>query len=79
MPVATRLAAGIFLTQKQSLIFYAGTTIKKGQLITNSGHILGITNIDDNLNESLKGAYKVIEQIDFEDKQYRKDIGVNKV
>jgi len=62
---------------KESLIFYAGTTTSKGQLITNSGRVLGVTATGDSLNEALEKAYRRINQIDFTGKQYRRDIGTS--
>ena len=55
--------------------YIAGATIKEGKLVTNGGRVLGCTTIADSLQEAISEAYKKIEQVDFQNKYYRKDIG----
>lgn len=55
--------------------YIAGATIKEGKLVTNGGRVLGCTAIADSLQEAISEAYKKIEQVDFQNKYYRKDIG----
>lgn len=57
-------------------IFHAGTRRdNKGDLITNGGRVLAITSMSDSYESALEKSYQIIDRIDFEGKNYRKDIG----
>ena len=56
-------------------VFHAGTTISNGDLVTSGGRVLGITALGDDLAAARDLAYEAVEKIDWEDVQYRKDIG----
>lgn len=58
-------------------IFHAGTKNDKEKIVTNGGRVLGVTNIGNDLEEALHGAYTFVKDIAFEGMQYRKDIGTN--
>ena len=49
--------------------------IKDGKLLTNGGRVLGATATADTLENAIKDAYKLVEQISFENAYYRHDIG----
>ena len=55
--------------------FIAGAVAEGDKLLTNGGRVLGCTAIADNLQDAINEAYKKIEQVDFQNKFYRKDIG----
>ena len=55
--------------------FQADTVMCDGKLFTNGGRILGITALADNLQESINKAYEVVEQINFKNQYFRRDIG----
>ncbi len=57
------------------IITHAGTREFEGKIFTNSGRVLDITAFADNLPMAVKKCKMVAEQINFEGKQYRKDIG----
>jgi len=57
------------------LIFQAGTRESGGQVLTNGGRVLAITSLNDNLQAALAHSRQTAEQIGFEGKYYRKDIG----
>ena len=56
-------------------VYVAGAVAEDGKLLTNGGRVLGCTAIADNLQDAINEAYKKIEQVDFQNKFYRKDIG----
>ena len=56
------------------VIFHAGT-MYSDQLRTFGGRVLGVTATGDILQEALDRAYKAVRYINFEGKQFRKDIG----
>ncbi|MDK2820783.1 MAG: phosphoribosylamine---glycine ligase [Clostridia bacterium] len=55
--------------------FHAGTSLKKGQMVTAGGRVLCITARGENLKAALEKAYAGVETVDFKGKQYRTDIG----
>jgi len=57
------------------IVFHAGTKKDDQKIITAGGRVLGVTSWADNLSEAIKSAYDGLEQIEFENKYYRKDIG----
>jgi len=56
------------------VIFQAGTKIFDGKLVTNGGRVLGVSTTGNTLSEARHKAYKAIEIVDFDGKQFRKDI-----
>ncbi|MFI0347163.1 MAG: phosphoribosylamine--glycine ligase [Chthoniobacterales bacterium] len=57
------------------IVFHAGVTRKKEQLLTSGGRVLGVTAIGPTLAEARTKAYDAADQISFEGKQLRLDIG----
>lgn len=58
-----------------SMLFHAGTINSNGKIITNGGRVLAVTSFGDSIESALKKSYKNAEQIFFEGKYYRNDIG----
>ena len=56
-------------------VYVAGAAIKNGELVTAGGRVLGATATADSLADAIKGAYGLVECIDFENAYYRHDIG----
>jgi phosphoribosylamine--glycine ligase len=56
-------------------ICHAGTKNKNDQVITNGGRVLAVTAFDDNFHNALQTAYKYVENITFDKKYFRKDLG----
>ncbi len=57
------------------MVFHAGTKKADQKIITSGGRVLGITSWANSLPEAIKKAYDGVQQIEFENKYYRKDIG----
>ncbi len=60
---------------KDSIIFHAGTALIDNKIVTNGGRVLSIVSSDNDMNKALKKSYTNIENINFEGKVFRKDIG----
>lgn len=60
---------------KGSIIFQAGTKMEAGKLKTNGGRVLAITSFSDTLKKALENSKCLCEEIQFDKKYYRKDIG----
>lgn len=58
-----------------SYLFHAGSKVADGEILTNGGRILAITSLSQNLKDALSKSYQNAEQINYEGKYYRKDIG----
>lgn len=57
-------------------VFHAGTALdENGALVTAGGRVLGVMATGADLREALSRAYAGVEAIEFEGKQYRRDIG----
>ena len=64
------------VTNTDVQIFHAGTLIRDGQMLTNSGRVLGVTATGETIAQAIEKAYSVIGEngVNFKDMQYRKDI-----
>jgi phosphoribosylamine--glycine ligase len=56
-------------------VFHAGTRAEGGRIYTNGGRVLNVTARGTTLAEALERAYFVAQMIEFEGKDYRRDIG----
>ncbi len=56
-------------------VYVAGAAIKDGKLVTNGGRVLGATAVANTLQNAVNAAYKLVEQIHFDNAFYRHDIG----
>ena len=57
-------------------LVHAGTAINGGKLVTSGGRVLGVVAKGRNIDEARQKAYSAVENINWENKQYRKDIGI---
>ncbi len=55
--------------------YVAGATLKEDKLLTNGGRVLGVTSIADTLKDAIDASYKKVENIKFDNRYYRNDIG----
>ena len=56
-------------------VYVAGAALKDGKLVTSGGRVLGVTAVADTLQEAVKEAYVLADQITFGNKYCRRDIG----
>jgi phosphoribosylamine--glycine ligase len=61
--------------ENKSVIFHAGTRHEEGKILTNGGRVLSITSYGEDMSQALARSYNTADQIKFEGKFYRKDIG----
>jgi phosphoribosylamine--glycine ligase len=62
-----------------ALVFHAGTKIKEGRLLTDGGRVLAVTGVDADLQRARRLAYRGASEIRFNDRFYRKDIGMGAI
>ena len=61
---------------ENTTVFHAGTkTTEDGSVVTNGGRVMAFTSLGDSMEEALEKSYKSIAKVNFEDMNYRKDIG----
>ncbi len=58
-----------------SLVFHAGTTLKDQQTVTQGGRVLAITSLGKSIPEAAEKSLAIAQQINYEGKYYRTDIG----
>jgi len=65
-----------FDSDKNIVVFHAGTKEKDGNVVTGGGRVLGVTSVisENNLLEAQKKAYGALKKINFKDIYYRTDI-----
>lgn len=66
-----------FAKKESTMIFHAGTRYEEGKLLTNGGRVLGLTALGKDLAQARSRAYKGIEEVQFENAHYRKDISIH--
>lgn len=60
---------------QDAVVFHAGTKSDDNKIVTNGGRVLGVVATADTINDARDIAYKNVDKIKFEGKQYRTDIG----
>jgi phosphoribosylamine---glycine ligase len=58
-----------------SFVFHAGTSFRNDKVATAGGRVIAISSYGASMNEALTISYKNAEEIDYEGKYYRKDLG----
>ena len=56
-------------------VYVAGAALKDGKLVTGGGRVLGVTAVEKTLPEAVSSAYALAEQVTFENRYMRSDIG----
>jgi phosphoribosylamine--glycine ligase len=57
------------------IVFHAGTALTDGGLVAKGGRVLAVTAVADTFANARARAYRAVDQIDFADGFYRRDIG----
>ncbi len=60
---------------EDSLVFHSGTILEKGKVVTNGGRVLTVTAFGNDIREASEVALYMLEQLYFEDMNFRSDIG----
>ena len=58
-----------------SLLFHAGTRAEQGKVLTDGGRVLAVSSYGGSIAEALARSFRGAEQIGFEKKYFRRDIG----
>ncbi len=58
-----------------TMVFHAGTALRGGEVVTAGGRVLSITAIGRDVDEAAQRAYRAADEIQFEGKHLRRDIG----
>jgi phosphoribosylamine---glycine ligase len=61
---------------EDAIVFHAGTAEKNGAIVSNGGRVMNIVGSGNTLQDAINHAYKNVELISFENKYFRKDIGM---
>ena len=69
------LITGIPEDTNSTIIFHAGTKHVNNDILTNGGRVLSVVSKGQGHKEAVSKSYKVIEKINYKNKNYRKDIG----
>lgn len=70
-----KLMSGLATKQEQQYLFHAGTKLEDGQVYTNGGRVLAITSLSEDFKDAVAKSMQVAENIHFEGKYFRTDIG----
>ncbi len=61
-------------TDRDLMLFHAGTAWKDGRLVTNGGRVLGVTALGETLEAAREKVYRNLAKIRFDGMHFRKDI-----
>ena len=67
--------SGIPADTEDQITFHAGTKLEDGKMLTSGGRVMCVVGLADTVRGAQQKAYDVIDQIQFDGMQYRKDIG----
>lgn len=61
----------------ESMLFHAGTRLEEDKILSNGGRVMAITSFGDSIAEAVARSNKTAEQVHFEGKYFRRDIGLD--
>lgn len=67
-----------FNENKDARVFFAGVKEENNDFLTNGGRVLNVVSVQETAEKAREIAYKKLEEIQFKDKYFRKDIGLIK-
>lgn len=70
-----KIISGIENIGADSICFHAGTKQSGSNLLTNGGRVLAITSYGDSIKNAVQKSLAAVEQIQYDKKYFRKDIG----
>lgn len=62
---------------KESQVFHSGTSLKGEDVITSGGRVFAITSFSHNIQGAIDKSMKAAQQVQYDKKYYRKDIGLD--
>lgn len=60
---------------KGTIVFHAGTKETEGKIVTNGGRVLAISALGEDIASAIEKAYEGVQEVNFANMQYRRDIG----
>jgi phosphoribosylamine--glycine ligase len=66
---------GLPIPEPDFHVFHAGTAARDNQVVTNGGRVLCVTALGENVSLARQRAYQVAESVEYEGRQFRRDIG----
>ncbi|MBP9068567.1 MAG: phosphoribosylamine--glycine ligase [Bacteroidia bacterium] len=62
---------------KESQVFHSGTQLKGEDVLTNGGRVFAVTSFSNNIKGAVDKSMKAAQQVQYDGKYYRKDIGLD--
>lgn len=62
---------------EDSVVFHAGTKMQNGKVVTNGGRVIAVSSYGKDKSEALQNSFTQAQKIEFTDKYFRRDIGLD--